>query len=713
MAKSTFKVSGAVQVGSLSSAPANPERGMIYVDSGQNKVFIHNGSSFNEIQDEALLDSILGTLVGSPSNYTPTEATHSGHLQGIDSALGNKAESSVVSEIDQNVDDLITLSGVSENSTDLGTFTGSTISDNTVVKSALQELETEVELKADSSVVSEIDQNVDDLVTLSGVSENSTDLGTFSGSTISDNTVIKSALQELETAVESASGSDEKSDDVFRVIGNVDSSKKMAFEVDGITTATTRTVTMPDSDIDLGDISTNASNISTNSSNISANTSDIADIRTTQGTSDGDTNLGTFSGSTISDNGSVKAGMQELETAVEARIPSSEKGSNNGVATLDGGGKIPAAQLPNSVMDFKGTFDPATATFTDAGGNAGDVYLANAAGSYDAGSGSITYAIGDWAVHNGSVFEKSLNSNAVVSVNSQTGVVVLDSDDISEGSTNLYYTEARFDSSLSGKDTGDLSEGSNLYYTQARFDSAFTAKSTSDLSEGTNLYYTQARFDSAFSAKDSDDLSEGSTNLYHTDARAKSAAVVNSSAGSETDQAMSVSASKAYISSEISGSGAMQDLIDDTTPQLGGDLDVNGNAIEDDSSEIVIAGQNSIRRAKQASKSNYVEEEYLHSVSLLASQSSTVISSLNFAHASIDAVEIVYKLKDSAGALRMGTLRVVTDGTNVSLNDVGTELGDSSAIEFDAAVNGANVEISYDSGANTATMRCDIKRMLL
>jgi hypothetical protein len=66
------------------------------------------------------------------------------------------------------------------------------------------------------------------------------------------------------------------------------------------------------------------------------------------------------------------------------------------------------------------------------------------------------------------------------------------------------------------------------------------------LAEGSNLYYTQARFDSALAAKSTTDLAEG-TNQYFTSARAKSAAVVNSSVGSETDQAMSVSAAKSYI----------------------------------------------------------------------------------------------------------------------------------------------------------------------
>ncbi len=40
-------------------------------------------------------------------------------------------------------------------------------------------------------------------------------------------------------------------DDVFRVTGSADATKLLAFEVDGLTTATTRTVTMPDQNIDL------------------------------------------------------------------------------------------------------------------------------------------------------------------------------------------------------------------------------------------------------------------------------------------------------------------------------------------------------------------------------------------------------------------------------------------------------------------------------
>ena len=121
-----------------------------------------------------------------------------------------------------------------------------------------------------------------------------------------------------------------------------------------------------------------------------------------------------------------------------------EKGANNGVATLDAGGKIPVAQLPNSVMEYKGTWNASTNTPTlvDGTGNAGDVYLVSVAGTQNLGSGSITFDVGDWVVYSGSVWQKSINSNAVVSVNGQTGVVTLTTSDVAEGS-NLYFTDER------------------------------------------------------------------------------------------------------------------------------------------------------------------------------------------------------------------------------------------------------------------------------
>lgn len=145
--------------------------------------------------------------------------------------------------------------------------------------------------------------------------------------------------------------------------------------------------------------------------------------------------------------GYVSGVTSAIQTQLGNKISSSEKGANNGVATLDGGGKIPVAQLPAAVMTYEGTFDasstPASPLLNgDGAADAGMVYLASVAGTYDFGAGGITFAIGDWAVYNGTIWQKSVNSNSVVSVNGQSGVVTLDTDDISEGA-NLYFTDER------------------------------------------------------------------------------------------------------------------------------------------------------------------------------------------------------------------------------------------------------------------------------
>lgn len=56
----------------------------------------------------------------------------------------------------------------------------------------------------------------------------------------------------------------------------------------------------------------------------------------------------------------------------------------------------------------------------------------------------------------------------VLSVNGKTGVIVLTTDNINEGSTNLYWTAARFNTAFAAKSTSDLKEGTNLYFTEAR-----------------------------------------------------------------------------------------------------------------------------------------------------------------------------------------------------------------------------------------------------
>ena len=140
------------------------------------------------------------------------------------------------------IDNVATLTGVAKDSANLGTFTGSTIADSSTLKAAIQALETALETKSASSVVTEIDGNVDDLISLTGVAENSTGLGTFTGSTISDAANVKDALQDLETAVENAAAGSAVADRTKTVTGDADTTHYLTFVADDNSSATAETV---------------------------------------------------------------------------------------------------------------------------------------------------------------------------------------------------------------------------------------------------------------------------------------------------------------------------------------------------------------------------------------------------------------------------------------------------------------------------------------
>ena len=147
-------------------------------------------------------DTNLGTFAGS----TITDgATVKGALEDLEAAVeSNDAD---ITELDANQSDLIALSGVAENAQDLGDFDGVTISANRNIKQALQELETSVESKGSGASLTSLTTAVGDLNSLSGVAQNETDLGEFTGSTIGDDRTIKEALQDLETELEDGAGS--------------------------------------------------------------------------------------------------------------------------------------------------------------------------------------------------------------------------------------------------------------------------------------------------------------------------------------------------------------------------------------------------------------------------------------------------------------------------------------------------------------------------
>ena len=98
-----------------------------------------------------------------------------------------------------------------------------------------------------------------------------------------------------------------------------------------------------------------------------------------------------------------------------------------GVASLDASGKVPVSELPAAVLgalSYQGTWDAATntPTLTSSVGTKGYYYVVSVAGSTNL-NGITDWLVGDWAVYNGTAWQKIDNTDSVSSVNGQTGAV--------------------------------------------------------------------------------------------------------------------------------------------------------------------------------------------------------------------------------------------------------------------------------------------------
>lgn len=116
------------------------------------------------------------------------------------------------------------------------------------------------------------------------------------------------------------------------------------------------------------------------------------------------------------------------QTALNAKQDTSAKGVAGGYASLDGGGKVPVAQLPNSIMEYQGVWNASTnsPTLANGTGSPGDVYRVSVAGT----ALSLDFAVGDYVIYNGSTWEKSDTTDAVASVAGRTGNVTLTKADV-------------------------------------------------------------------------------------------------------------------------------------------------------------------------------------------------------------------------------------------------------------------------------------------
>lgn len=250
-------------------------------------------------------------------------------------------------------------------------------------------------------------------------------------------------------------------DNTFFIQDETDNTKKVQFQVSGVTTGTTRTITIPNftgtmyvtggTDVSVADGGTGRSTSTTAYGIIAAGTTATGAHQTiAPGTSGhflksaGASALGSFAAIVATDVSDSTATGRSVLTATDAAAARTAIGAGTSnlalgttSTTAKAGDYVPAW---TEITGKPSTFTPSAHTH--------DVADINATGTPSA----TTYLRGDgtWSTPAG--------GGAVDSVNSQTGAVVLDTDDISDsGATNKYVTAAEKTklSNLSGTNTGD------------------------------------------------------------------------------------------------------------------------------------------------------------------------------------------------------------------------------------------------------------------
>lgn len=135
----------------------------------------------------------------------------------------------------------------------------------------------------------------------------------------------------------------------------------------------------------------------------------------------------------VATDAATKGQLDTLATYANSTfIPLSQKGAANGVATLGADSKIPTSQLPAlAITDVHVVANIAAR-------DALTVEEGDVAKVTDAGAGlPRTY------IYDGAAWVEIESGSDVDTVNGYTGTVILDTDDIAEGSSNLYFTNAR------------------------------------------------------------------------------------------------------------------------------------------------------------------------------------------------------------------------------------------------------------------------------
>jgi hypothetical protein len=475
-------------------------------------------------------------------------------------------------------------------------------------------------------------------------------------------------------------------DGTFVIENSSDNTKKLAFSAAGIATGTTHTITMPNADVDLGNLTN--SNISSSAaiavSKLAAQTASKALASDASG-------FITPSTTTSTELGYVSGVTSAIQTQLNATEKTANKGAANGYAGLDGGGKVPAAQLPSTLMNFRGAWNASTnsPTLADGTGANGDVWRASVAGTQNLGSGSQTWAVGDFAIYNGTIWQHSPAADGVSSVNGNTGAVTVNA--INQLSGDVTTSAA----SGSQSEAATISAG------------AVTAAKLGTVTDGVTLDQSGA----------GGTLEVKTGGIANAQIASAAAIAVNKLAAQTASKALASDASGfitpstttstelGYVSGVTSAiqtqiNGKIASVSADTTPSLGGDLNANGHAI-----------YGNLKIAATSGATDFLTEFYMPATTLTGG---TTAALTTFASGTYSAMEFTYTIEDTSASpsnMRVGKLRVICNGTAIGLSDDYAETADCGTT-WNAAVATGTVTISYTTTASNKTFRASVKQFL-
>lgn len=112
--------------------------------------------------------------------------------------------------------------------------------------------------------------------------------------------------------------------------------------------------------------------------------------------------------------------------------------------------------------------------------------------------------------------------------------------------------------------------------------------------------------------------------------------------------------------------------------------------------------------ADNADASKVSKSLYKHGLSLSASQNATALAALTFDPSLYQGCLVEYKIKDSAGATRVGMLMISSNGTNTSVSDSFVETAPL-GVSWSVGLGDGTVEVRYTTDASSKLMDAKIK----